>query len=354
MTFPEGLTSIGQSAFDGCSGLTSVTLPEGLTSIGDEAFYDCSGLTSVTLPEGLTSIGDEAFAYCDGLTSVTLPQGLTSIGEAAFYGCSGLTSTYLLGKDPSGYDSFAFEGGGKNFIYVPAIAYGKYKDKFDGYNIASIPTAPLSITGSNFATCYTSKESFLIPEGLKGGIVTAAEAKDGGKLSVDWRYKAGAYVPAGVPLVLKGEEGEYERYCLPANGLSVDMSGLDQNLLRGSDEDATTTAADGVSDAVFYQFGSNTTDAPVGFYWTDDNGSAFTNPAGTCYLALPRAQYGHVKCLILDGNTVTGIDAAPTTDADAPTAQAIYTLDGRKVNATTTKGLPAGLYIVNGQKVMVK
>ena len=67
---PEGVTSIGISAFAGCSGLTSVTIPESVTSIGERAFYGCSGLTSVTIPEGVTSIGDYAFRECTSLADV--------------------------------------------------------------------------------------------------------------------------------------------------------------------------------------------------------------------------------------------------------------------------------------------
>ena len=89
---PEGVTSIGSSAFSGCSSLTSITIPEGVTSIGDRAFYNCSSLTSITIPEGVTSIGDFAFSDCHSLTSITIPESVTSIGIYAFSGCSSLTS----------------------------------------------------------------------------------------------------------------------------------------------------------------------------------------------------------------------------------------------------------------------
>ncbi len=87
ITIPNSVTSIGSSAFSGCSGLTSVTIPDGVTSIGNRAFYNCSGLTSVTIPSSVTSIGVKAFSDCSGLTSVTIPNSVTSIGSSAFYNC---------------------------------------------------------------------------------------------------------------------------------------------------------------------------------------------------------------------------------------------------------------------------
>lgn len=65
------VTSIGSSAFEGCSGLTSVTIPESVTSIGYSAFEDCRGLRSVTIPQSVTSIERYAFDGCRGLISVT-------------------------------------------------------------------------------------------------------------------------------------------------------------------------------------------------------------------------------------------------------------------------------------------
>ena len=81
---------IGDNAFRGCSGLTSLTLPAGIASIGSYTFGYCSGLTSLTLPAGITEIGEGAFRYCSGLTSLTLPAGITEIGPSAFEYCSGL------------------------------------------------------------------------------------------------------------------------------------------------------------------------------------------------------------------------------------------------------------------------
>ena len=145
----HSVTSIGQSAFSGCSVLTSVTIGNSVTWIGEDAFYGCSGLTSVHIPNSVTSIGYRAFCDCSGLTSVhisdiaawcnidflstdsnplyyahhlylngeevkdlVIPNSVTSIGERAFYECSGLTSVTIHNSVTSiGYSAFAFCSG---------------------------------------------------------------------------------------------------------------------------------------------------------------------------------------------------------------------------------------------------
>ena len=127
---PNSVTSIGASAFSGCTGLESITVgmnnpnytsrdgilynktitqilavpggisgsfttPNSVTSIGDGAFVGCTGLTSITIPNNVTSIGSYAFEGCTGLTSITIPNNVTSIGSYAFWGCIGLTLVRL-------------------------------------------------------------------------------------------------------------------------------------------------------------------------------------------------------------------------------------------------------------------
>ena len=90
--FDGKVTKIGDSAFNQCESLTSVTIPDSVTSIGDAAFILCTKLKSINIPDSVTTIGDSAFNRCDNLTSITIPNSVTTIKNTAFAGCYSLTS----------------------------------------------------------------------------------------------------------------------------------------------------------------------------------------------------------------------------------------------------------------------
>ena len=95
----EGLpvTTIGLRSFEGIS-VISITIPDSVASIGDAAFEACTGLTSVNLPDSLTAIGQSTFRDCASLTSVAIGNGVSSIAGAAFAGCTILTAVYFPGS----------------------------------------------------------------------------------------------------------------------------------------------------------------------------------------------------------------------------------------------------------------
>jgi len=118
-TIPNSVTSIGNYAFEICTGLTSVTIPNSVTSIGHYAFLYCRSLTSVTIPNSVTSIGYFAFSYCSGLTSVTIGNSVTSIGNGAFEDCKGLTDIYATCGDLERIKMLVMEEYQDKVKYVP-------------------------------------------------------------------------------------------------------------------------------------------------------------------------------------------------------------------------------------------
>ena len=146
ITIPNSVTSIGGAAFEGCTSLTSIALPfvgngknsthfghifgassssdngknvpsslktvviTGGSSIGGSAFSGCTGLTSITIPDSVTSIVGAAFYGCSNLTSVIIPDSVTSIGISAFSGCTALTKIQFKGTKAK-WEAIRFSSG---------------------------------------------------------------------------------------------------------------------------------------------------------------------------------------------------------------------------------------------------
>ena len=208
----SGVTSIGNNAFDGCDGVTSITIPNSVTYIGGHAFDSCSGLTSVTIPNSVTSIGDcaflgcyrlesisvekenskydsrnncnaiiettnnililgckntiipnditsigyAAFAGCSGLTSVTIPNSVISIGDFSFYGCCGLTLVTIPNSVTSIGDYSFWDCSGLTSVTIPNSVTLIGSDAFrgcSGLTSVTIPNNVTTISNYTFSGC---------------------------------------------------------------------------------------------------------------------------------------------------------------------------------------------------------
>ncbi len=157
ITIPSSVTSIGRGVFQGCNGLISVTLPHSVTSIGGSAFQYCSLLTSVTIPNGVTSIADFTFCGCSSLTSITIPDNVKSIGKYAFKGCNGLTSI-TIPNSVTNIGNYAFSD-------CSGLAYVKIEKD-----------TPISISPDVFSN--RMYKTLYVPKGSKAAYQSAAYWKE--------------------------------------------------------------------------------------------------------------------------------------------------------------------------------
>lgn len=198
------------------------------------------------------------------------------------------------------------------------------------------------ITEAGYGTYYSSK-AYTMPEGVKGYTITGNE---GTSLVMNEAYAAGAVVPAKTALVVEGAANKY--YTLVAESTELTPA---KNKLHGSDE-AETTYVDG-TDVKYYKLSYNNEGNNLGFYWGSENGAAFTNGAHKAYLALDSekllSQSRGFSLADLAHGVTTGIN---TTVKSATQSNFIYDLNGRRINSLN--GAAKGVYIMNGQKVLVK
>jgi len=109
VVIPDSVTSIGYYAFQGCISLTTINIPDGITSIKDQTFYGCSNLTEITLPSNLTSIGDRAFSRCINIIKITIPNSVTTIEEWAFTPMNATLYCEATSKPNGWHDNFSHD-----------------------------------------------------------------------------------------------------------------------------------------------------------------------------------------------------------------------------------------------------
>ncbi len=162
------LTAIGNRAFSGCYGLTSVVIPEGVTIIGNDAFYYCYGLTEIVIPDSVTSIGAQAFYNCYKLTSVVLPEGIKTISDYAFYNCYHLTEIVIPDSVTEIGEYAFYDCDGLTTVVIPEsiTAIGDYAF-YNCYSMTSIIIPESVTTIGEYAFCYCDNlTAVYIPESV--------------------------------------------------------------------------------------------------------------------------------------------------------------------------------------------
>ena len=175
ITIPDSVTSIGDYTFEACTNLKSVAIPESVASIGIKTFGDCTKLTNIIIPDSVISIGSFAFSWCENLSSITISNNVTSIDEFTFYECKNLDNITI----PT------------SVTYIDAVAFGgcdKLRDVY--YSGSEAEWAKITIEDYNESLTSVTIHFNSTPQPEKKPTVTAAgttqEVKVGtnGKMTV--------------------------------------------------------------------------------------------------------------------------------------------------------------------------
>lgn len=209
-------------------------------------------------------------------------------------------------------------------------------------DIEAVKDDAVKITDAQYGTAYYA-DAFFMPTGATGYV---AESNGNGGITLKETYAEGELVPAKTALVLNAPKGNYD-ICLAES----DAIAPTNNLLHGTTTEKLTEVEGGTYK--YYKLSYNNEGNNLGFYWGSENGAAFTNGAHKAYLALNSetllSQSRGFSLADLAHGVTTGIN---TTVKSATQSNFIYDLNGRRINSLN--GAAKGVYIMNGQKVLVK
>ncbi len=345
---------------DEYEGLETLVLGEGVTSIGEWAFSGCTSLATVTFDgeSQLESIGEDAFTECSSLASITIPSSVTSIGAEAFNSCTNCTDVYCY-ADPSNLtwndgDCNDFKSGKATQCHVfNASAWSSFTENVNVTFVTDL-TATVStnqISSVDFegywATYYNSLGNMQAPE----GVTVYKAVKDGSSLTLT--EIADRIITAGQGVVLKKAASGDVTLTVAASASADDYTG---NSLTGVNT-ATTISTSAYASKVIYTLANET--EGLGFYKYYDNVSAEKHPSedatrNTRTLGANKAFLALESAASARGFTFTFDDGETTRMRDVRSDMEegrgeYYNLNGQRI-AHPTKGL----YIKDGKKIMVK
>lgn len=205
--------------------------------------------------------------------------------------------------------------------------------------LKDLGTGSFTITPAQYGTYYT-EDAFVMPEGVTGYTITD---KNGESLTLNATYPANEVVPAKTALLLKATEKPATNQEFTYTIVNSTAAAPADNLLHGSVE-ATETQVEGAT--TYYKLAQG--EEGIGFYWANENGTAFTNGANKAYLAV-KGKLSQMRGFSFESMT-TGINNVVANTNNSKNA-VIYDLNGRRVNSLNAA---KGVYIVNGKKVIVK
>ena len=380
VSFSKNLTNIGGGAFDGCTLLDGITLPEEMTEIPANLFSGCESLSAINLPDGIVTIGDFAFSGCKKLTKVEFPKSVRTIGSMSFQNCEALDSIitprnaelgmyafkncislkYAKVLNPEkqiGYEAFGgctsleeiwfnttFACYPSKFpenvtIYVP---YGSVDTWVKDYGDRPYKQAGLiEVDGKTNHSTYYIHASYLMPKGLEGIVISGVSSDQ--TLMIGETFDAGEKIPYATPLLIKSQAGDF--YDMVALDTEDQTPYPGQTICHGVNEDEVIMKETGKQ---YYRLGYNETGEKFGFMRVLDNG-AFEMLAHTIYIEIPDDEYAPEEGFDLEAmGSVTNATAQYNKKTDG-----IYRIDGTRVYVDSVEELLPGLYIIDGQKIII-